>query len=111
MKSGKKKDHAYGTWFRENIFAIVLFAAIAVMMVAALRDASGASNAEQLRIAEESVRRAVVSCYAMEGRYPDSYEYLKENYGVCVDEQKFVVRYEVFGSNIMPEITILEVDP
>lgn len=90
-------------------FTVVLFVALAVILVRAIGNTSTASNAEQLRIAEESVRRATVSCYAIEGFYPDTYEYLCENYNVRVDEEKFIVHYEVFGSNLMPEITVLEV--
>ena len=60
-------------------------------------------------MAQDSIRRAVVSCYAIEGRYPDTYEYLAENYGLTVDEKKYTVHYEIFASNIMPEITVTPV--
>ena len=72
------------------------------------RTASDTSRAEAKRIAEDSIRRAVVSCYALEGRYPDSYEYLRDHYGLRIDEDRFIIHYEVFASNIMPDITVIE---
>lgn len=62
---------------------------------------------DELATAENNIRKAVVSCYAIEGRYPDSYEYIRKNYGVHIDESKYFVHYEVFASNIMPEITVV----
>ena len=44
----------------------------------------------------------------MEGAYPESLEYLKENYGLIYDEDLFFVDYKVEGSNILPDITIIE---
>ena len=59
---------------------------------------------------EESLRRAVtrasVQCYAIEGRYPPSVEYLEENYGVRIDRDRYNVFYNGFASNVMPEIVI-----
>ena len=106
----RRRDHAFGRWLRNNGLALALFIALAVVLVRAIGDASDTSRAEQLRLAEQAVRRAAVSCYAIEGFYPDSFDYLEEHYGVRVDGEKFVVLYEVFGSNLMPEITILEVE-
>lgn len=62
---------------------------------------------DELATAESNIRKAVVSCYAIEGRYPESYEYIRKNYGVHIDENKYYVHYEVFASNIMPEITVV----
>ncbi|MCL1829122.1 MAG: hypothetical protein FWG32_06465 [Oscillospiraceae bacterium] len=94
---------------KDNIFPILLFAGIVVIFIFSLNNAKESSAAEERRIAEESIRRAVVSCYAIEGTYPESYEYIKENYKVRIDEKKFFIRYEVFASNIMPEFRIVEV--
>ena len=94
---------------KDNIFPILLFAGIIAIFVVSLGNAKESSAAEERRIAEESIRRAVVSCYAIEGTYPESYEYIKDNYRVRIDESKYFVRYEVFASNIMPEFRIVEV--
>lgn len=57
---------------------------------------------------EEALTRAAVSCYAIEGAYPPSLEYLVENYGVQVNTQRFTVKYELYASNLMPDITVLD---
>lgn len=55
---------------------------------------------------DHAIHRASVQCYAIEGRYPASVKYLVENYGVQIDEEKYVVFYEGFASNVMPNITV-----
>ena len=87
---------------------LLVFAATAVWMVRAVEHTAEASGREGLRMAEQAVRRAAVSCYALEGAYPASYEDLKERTGVAVDEERYAVFYEIFASNIMPEITVVE---
>ena len=37
---------------------------------------------EQRALLEDAITRALVTCYAVEGRYPSSLSYLEENYGV-----------------------------
>ncbi len=89
--------------------AIIMFAAVASAVIDGTGNVSQKSSDEELKMAQDSIRRAVVSCYAIEGRYPDTYEYLAENYGLTVDEKKYTVHYEIFASNIMPEITVTPV--
>ena len=67
----------------------------------------GQSQEDQLQL-EEAVRRAAVACYAAEGFYPPDLEYMKEHYGLQIDSERYTVVYEVFGTNLMPDITILE---
>lgn len=57
---------------------------------------------------EEALRRTAVSCYACEGAYPPSVEYMQAHYGLQYDENAYTVRYELFASNLMPDITVLE---
>lgn len=56
----------------------------------------------------QSLYRGALSCYACEGAYPDTLEYLCEKYGITVDESKYDVHYTIFASNIMPDITVVE---
>ena len=64
---------------------------------------------------EESLRRAVtrasVQCYAIEGRYPPSVEYLEEHYGIVIDRDRYHVFYDGWASNVMPDITVLPAEP
>ena len=56
---------------------------------------------------EDTLRRASAACYAAEGVYPPDVAYLEEHYGVKVDWDRYTVDYQVFASNLMPDITVL----
>lgn len=56
----------------------------------------------------DAVRKAAVACYAAEGIYPPTLQYLQEHYGLQINEDRYVVFYEVFAQNMMPDITVLE---
>ena len=89
--------------------APVLFTIVVMgMIMYGLRQTEEASRAEGLRILEDSIRRAVITAYAVEGRYPDSIEYIVENFGIHIDETRYVVHYRIFASNLLPDITVLE---
>lgn len=91
-----------------NWFSVLLFLAVLLAAANGFHQASAAREEEALRIARESIRRAAISCYAVEGSYPDGFEYLRRNYGVSIDQSKYVVHYQIFASNIMPDITVLK---
>ena len=55
---------------------------------------------------EQALRRACVTCYAVEGRYPRTLNDLTERYGVLIDESRYAVRYDVFADNLLPEIRV-----
>lgn len=56
---------------------------------------------------ETALHRSAVACYAAEGIYPPTLEYLTEHYGVQIGGE-YIVFYEIFASNLMPDITVLE---
>lgn len=102
---------------RKNVIAIVfrwLAAAVAAACVAAfvlsldsVQDRQGEEGRQQL---ETALRRAAVACYAAEGIYPPTVEYLQQHYGVQIQEDRYIVFYDVFANNLMPDITVLEKD-
>ena len=51
--------------------------------------------------------QGAVQCYALEGFYPEDLEYLETHYGLSYDSEKYVISYEVIGSNLMPDVTII----
>lgn len=102
-----KKRYGEKTPWVRVLLSLALFAGIALWMLFGVREAAAAEAREGLRQAELAVRRAAVSCYALEGAYPSTYEDLKARSGIAVDEEKYKVFYEIFASNIMPEITVV----
>ena len=51
--------------------------------------------------------RAAVACYSVEGVYPDNVEYLVEHYGLRYDTETFILQYDAFAENILPDIRVL----
>ena len=95
-------------WLRKNGFSLLLFPTVLLIMLYGFQSAAENSAEEHLRLTEETLRRAVVSCYALEGRYPPDVAYLQKQYGLQLNNEKYIVHYEIFAENIMPDITILE---
>ena len=100
-RNWKKRDAAL--WWTAGVFAL-LFACVLL----GLRNTSGTVGDAGRKNAEEAVRRAAVTCYALEGSYPESYDYLRAHYGVRVNDSRYDVHYSVFASNLMPDITVTE---
>ncbi|NYB73836.1 hypothetical protein HZF24_06750 [Sedimentibacter hydroxybenzoicus DSM 7310] len=61
---------------------------------------------EKTHILEDAIIRSAVQAYAIEGFYPPDIEYMENNYGLIVDHEKYVISYNIFASNIMPEVEI-----
>ena len=59
-----------------------------------------------LETTQQNLRRGAVACSALEGRYPQSLQYLMDNYNITVDESRYQVSYSIFASNLMPDITV-----
>ncbi len=66
-------------------------------------------SAESLQMMEQAVTRAAIECYALEGFYPPSVDYLSDHYGVAIDQEQYFVDYVFIGSNLMPEIMVLPI--
>lgn len=81
-------------------------AALLVFFTALARLAYSTETADQSRL-EDTVRRAAAACYAIEGIYPPDVAYLEEHYGIRIDCDRYTVDYQVFASNLMPDITVL----
>lgn len=80
---------------------------VAVLLAGYLvQQAQEQMETQELALLGEQVRRAAVSCYASEGRYPQELDYLIEHYGLVVDETRYNVMYDVFASNIIPDIAV-----
>ena len=88
----------------------VVIVAVLLLFLTGLSNLERDSSEEGRLQLENALRRAAVACYAAEGIYPPDVDYLKEHYGIQVDEERYAVFYEVFASNLMPDITVLERD-
>ncbi len=87
--------------------SLLAFAAVIGLFLYVFGGTGAASDREQAALLERAIRNAAVSCYATEGRYPDTLRRIVDQYGVIVDESRFIVNYSVFAENVMPSITVI----
>ena len=104
MKKREKKRLGGGLLM--PVMALVML----LVFLTALSDLSEGNSRQGREQLETALRRSAVACYAAEGIYPDDISYLEEHYGVQIDEERYTVIYDVFASNLMPDITVLEND-
>lgn len=90
-----------------QLLSFAFMVAFIIFFISGINTVDDSTASEQAKSLESAVRRSVAQCYAVEGTYPPSLDYLKEHYGLIYDTDKFYIDYTAIGSNIMPDITIL----
>lgn len=93
---------------RNLIISLAVFVIIAVCFWCAADSVSDRTQAEERMLLEAALNRSITHCYAIEGTYPESLEYLTKNYGLTYDEDKFYIDYQPLGADIMPDVTVIE---
>lgn len=86
---------------------LLLLMGALLLLLTAIGNLQRKSAEEGKKQLEQSLNRATVSCYALEGIYPPNLDYLKQHYGIQVNEERYTVFYDSFGDNLMPDITVL----
>ena len=100
---GNNRISAIFRWLAALLAALCLI--FFITSLASVDHQQGEEGRQQL---ETALRRAAVACYAAEGVYPPTVEYLQQHYGVQIEEERYIVFYEIFANNLMPDITVLE---
>ena len=100
---GRNRISAIFRWLAALLAALCL-----VLFITSLASVDRQQGEEGRQQLETALRRAAVACYAAEGIYPPTVEYLQEHYGVQIEEERYIVFYEIFANNLMPDITVLE---
>ncbi len=88
-----------------KLLSIVLVLAAAVLLVNRIDTAQDAAETDIVR---DAVKNAALTCYAVEGAYPDSVDYLREHYRLAYDEDRYMITYDAFASNMIPDIWVTE---
>lgn len=83
---------------------------ILLLFLRGIESVSSTTAAKQQESLETALSRSIAQCYAVEGMYPPSLNYIKEHYGLIYDESKFVIDYRPVGSNLMPEVVVLPIN-
>ena len=95
-----------GIW--TAVISFIIFFFMLLLFCAGMDGASQKVRKEQKNSLEGAVWRSITQYYAIEGRYPESLNVLKKEYGLQYDSEEFLIDYQVFGANLMPDVTVLE---
>ena len=86
------------------LLPILAFVILFVLFLRGIGSVSESTLSKQQESLETALERSISQCYAVEGCYPPS---LEQHYGVLYDEDSFFIDYEYYGSNLLPEGTVL----
>ena len=96
--------------YRKEIVVVLLMAALLVGVWQLVSGVESAHDGAETKFVYDAVHNAALTCYAVEGAYPDSLQYLRDHYGLAYDESRYLVTYDAFASNLLPEIFVVEVE-
>lgn len=93
---------------KKDIIALAVFAALIIVFCVLVMSITNKGNDREIDLVRMAVKNAALTCYSVEGAYPDDIEYLRENYGLAFNDERYVVFYDAFASNLMPSIRVVE---
>ena len=96
----KKNGPLYLTAAILFIIAILLWNRTSIVSGKDIQEGSAAAL-------EEAVQRSALQCYVVEGIYPPSLNYLEDHYGLQVNHEKFYISYDIFASNLPPDVRVV----
>ena len=96
----------------KNILIAILLPVVVILVLSwflgGISNLSAGRADEDKKRLEDVLRQTAVACYAAEGIYPPSVEYMEEHYGLQIDRDHYEVGYSLIAENLMPDITVLE---
>lgn len=94
---------------RKLIFLLPVgaFILLFVLFIQGINTVNDATLSKQKESLENALSRSISQCYAVEGVYPPSLDYIVNHYGLLYNEDLFLIDYEYYGSNLLPEVTVL----
>ena len=93
---------------KKDLGAVAFFLALMLAFVLLVNGITEKGGSQELDMVRDAVKNAALTCYAVEGAYPADLEYLREHYRLSYNEEKYIVYYEAFASNLMPSIQVAE---
>ena len=93
---------------KKDVASILIFIALILAFILLINNITSRNNGRELQIVRDAVKNAALTCYAVEGMYPDDLDYLREHYNLSYNEEKYHVFYDPLASNLMPSIKVAE---
>ena len=102
FQKSRSRGAVWGRLIPAGFFVLVL-----VLFLMGVDSLSGTTARQEAEGLKTSILQSAVHCYALEGFYPDSLGYLEDHYGLQYDRDRYVVSYEIIGSNLMPGVSVI----
>lgn len=93
---------------RKDIFRLIIIIAVVALAVIMVNVMETAHRDSETRLVQDAIRNAALTCYAVEGAFPEDVEYLRRHYSLHYNEERYFVTFETFAPNIMPGIIVTE---
>ena len=93
---------------KKDIGAILIFVVLIIAFIFLVNTITTRGDGRELDIVRDAVKNAALTCYAVEGMYPDDISYLRQHYNLSYNEDLYVVYYRPLASNLMPSIKVVE---
>jgi len=87
------------------ITALIILIAAAVFVWAG--KAGRDSLEEETEAIRDTIQQRALQCYVIEGAYPESLDYLVENYGLAVNTEDYKIVYMPYAENLPPEVKVI----
>ena len=93
---------------RKWLAAICVIAALVIVIAVPVSRRARAEEAEDsVQSIRETVMQRALQCYVIEGAYPESLDYLVENYGLAVNREDYKIVYIPYAENLPPEVKVI----
>ena len=91
-------------------FSVMFFIVIIIVFLMGISFIASTSSRDQKQVLTDALNKDIIHCYAIEGYYPPSLAYIEDHYGLTYDKTRYLVDYVPIGDNIMPSVTIVEIN-
>lgn len=94
----------WGSYMKiKNILFFVLFLILILFGFSNINKSTENLDIDRMK---NSLDTALITCYSVEGRYPESVQYLRKNYGFTYDKNSYFITYDWQGDNVYPNIYV-----
>ena len=86
------------------LVALLLFV---VVVCAAYFGAKSAIAEQSARSMRSAILNTALQCYAIEGAFPASLDYLEDHYGLVINDKDYLITYECYADNVSPSVVVV----
>ena len=89
---------------------VVAFVIFAVIFLSGLQQSSKRVNDGSYKATKDAINHAITNCYAIEGKYPQTVDYLIEKYGLIIDMNRYRIEdYIPLGDFYRPTFNLIDI--